>query len=94
VSMFRTCQWPLDESGPCSNPIHKKSYCEKHYAIAYRPMQAVHPLLVFLAENGPHRPNTRRGRAAYYGLLRQGLVCYRNGTMYLTEAGKENTLGY
>lgn len=92
------CRWPV-EGGFCNCKVHKKLYCADHYARAYRPAAHVHPLLIKLATLGPQKPKTYAGCQAYNGLVRDRLVMFRVGadgmsTFYLTDLGRENTLGY
>lgn len=40
-----TCRWPIEidgvPAGYCGDHVHKKSFCEAHYAVAYRPTVGV-----------------------------------------------------
>jgi hypothetical protein len=92
------CRWPV-EGGFCNHTLHKKLYCATHHKMAYRPAAPVHPLLIKLATLGPQKPKTYAGCQAYNGLVRDRLVMFRVGadgqsTFYLTDLGRENTLGY
>lgn len=94
TSLLKTtgCRWPV-EGGFCNGGIHSKSYCETHYAKAYRPRLPVHPLITLLATKGPQTPDTFQGASRYNGLVRDRLVMFRRGvsgnsTFYLTDAGR------